>query len=281
MEQLCSHCQQMVPPSLFSQYSTVCDDCVVRERTSSTKTCQVCGKDKPKSAFRIHQSAVDGRKRVCMECERPQIGTARTTGVAAAPVPDVEASRARRRDWARAILAAPDQWAILDTETTDRHRNSDVIDIALIDPTNHVLYTSLVRPTKPIHPEVVAKTRITDAQVARAPEFTTVYQRIRPILDSRHLLIYNAEFDIDFILKPQIAQQCGTDWTPTQAECLMLAFGEYYGERYGPRSRHPGEYVYWRLEDACQRMGVATGSQAHRALPDCRLSLALLQAMAK
>ncbi len=120
-----------------------------------------------------------------------------------------------------------------------------------------------------------------DAQVSRAPDFATVYQRVQPILKSRRLLIYNAEFDIDFILKPQIAQQCGTDWKPIQAECLMLAFAEFYGVRHGPHSRHAGEYKWWHFEEACQLMGVTTGSQVHRAMPDCRQTLALLQALAK
>ncbi len=194
--------------------------------------------------------------------------------------PDTAAARARRRDWARAILAAPDEWAILDTETTDKKRGSDIIDIALIDLTGRVLYTSLVQPTQPIHPEVVAKTRIIEAQAARAPDFAAVYERIQPIIESRCLLVYNVEFDIKYILQPQIARQCGIRWEPRQAECLMLAYSEYRGERYSPHSRHTGEYVYHRFEEACRQMGVSTGSQVHRALPDCRQSLDLLQAMA-
>jgi DNA polymerase III epsilon subunit-like protein len=215
-----------------------------------------------------------------MECEGRQNRAAQATEVTTAPAPAAEVRRARLRDWARAILAAPDDWAILDTETTDRKRDSDIIDIALIDLTDRVLYTSLVQPTQPIHPEVVAKTRISEAQAARAPDFAVVYQRIQPILESRRLLVYNAEFDIEYILQPQIARQCGIRWEPIQAECLMLAYSEYRGERYGPHSRHPGEYVYHRFEDACKQMGVSTGSQVHRALPDCRQSLGLLQAIA-
>jgi len=364
MEQLCNHCQRMAPSSSFSQYSTVCDDCVERERSATTKACIECGEVKPKSAFGPSGSAVDGHRKVCKECMQRQKAEAlaaappRTTladcldtalqkygpdavvksdygrraivdeirsiqtraagklrvraslverapDVAAPPgdvvatihygghdgwhpralislpdalPPDAAAVRAQRRGWAQAILAAPDEWAILDTETTDKV-DADVIEIALIDPTGRVLYTSLVRPTKSIHPEVVALTHIRDAQVASAPDFPTVYQRLRPFIESRRLLVYNAEFDI-LILKRQIEQQCGVRWEPVGVECLLLAYAEYRGDRHGAKSKFAGEYVHHPLEQACRQMGVATESQVHRALPDCRQSLALLRVMA-
>ncbi len=73
------------------------------------------------------------------------------------------------------ILAAPDVWAIIDPWTTDTDKDNDpdindpdIIDIVAIDSAGRVLFTSMVRPSKPVHAEVAAKTRITDAQAGRA-----------------------------------------------------------------------------------------------------------------
>lgn len=173
------------------------------------------------------------------------------------------------RTWAANLLAKPAGWVILDTESTG-FGSADIIEVAVISLAGDVLCNTLVRPRLPIPANVSALTGITEQDVLLAPPFATVYETcLAQVLASSKLLIYNARFDVP-MLERHIATYCaGRRWKPREQACLMQAYAAYCG---GGR--------WCSLETACAAMGVSQTS-SHRALEDCRASLALLHAMAR
>ncbi|MFJ2900325.1 exonuclease domain-containing protein [Streptomyces sp. NPDC087218] len=71
--------------------------------------------------------------------------------------------------WAQKILADPDAYAILDTETTGLDYDSRIVEIAVTTAAGTVLLDTLVNPGAPIPAEAAAIHGITDVMVADAP----------------------------------------------------------------------------------------------------------------
>jgi DNA polymerase III epsilon subunit-like protein len=72
-------------------------------------------------------------------------------------------------EWAQKILANPDAYAILDTETTGLEYNSRIVEIAVTTADGEVLLDTLVNPGEPIPADATAIHKITDEMVANAP----------------------------------------------------------------------------------------------------------------
>lgn len=190
-----------------------------------------------------------------------------------------EVVRLRWRDWARSVLAAEDAWMILDLETTGTAIN-DIIEFAAVTPSGQTLVSQLVRPSSPISPFVVALTGIRPAMVATMPYFAQLFPtRFAPHLAARKLLVYNVGFDVP-VLRKSITRHCRQTWEPVESACLMWAYARYRGERHPEGHPTPGRLKIHSLERACHQMGVPYTS-GHRALYDCQVSAALLQAMAR
>ena len=56
--------------------------------------------------------------------------------------------RQRAAEWARSILATPDDWAILDSETTGLGATDEIIQLAIIDLLGTARFDSLIRPSQ-------------------------------------------------------------------------------------------------------------------------------------
>ncbi|HET7035253.1 MAG TPA: 3'-5' exonuclease [Thermomicrobiaceae bacterium] len=170
--------------------------------------------------------------------------------------------------WARTIQQRHDV-AFLDTETTGLRHHDEIVDIALVDAAGQTLLNTLVRPSRPIPPEVVAIHGITDAHVASSPPWPEVYPELRRLLRAFPcLVIYNAPFDLRLL-----DQTCRRfDLSPLsatiEAHCAMRRYAQYAG---------PGKR--WRLQDALAALG-ARASPAHRALADANACRQVVSAMA-
>ena len=88
---------------------------------------------------------------------------------------------------------------ILDTETTGLDLSAEIVQISLITIDGASLFDSLVKPTQPIPPEVTAIHHITDLDVAQAPSFDMIYDRLKALLEGKRVVIYNAGFDIQML----------------------------------------------------------------------------------
>lgn len=138
------------------------------------------------------------RRAVCCSCSR----TFSLDELANGKCPDCnkeEQAQLRRIAIHEARLVAL-QWldrdpVFLDTETTGLDGNDQICEIAILSVAGEVLFTSLILPCCQMNPDAAAVHGITDQDLAQAPAWPGVYQRVKGILDRRLVIAHNADFD--------------------------------------------------------------------------------------
>ncbi len=222
-----------------------------RAAATASRTCTKCGR-------------VVGRKRDLDD------GLCEWCALAAQQKLDCQAAAA----WAQKILETPAA-VILDVETTGLDYDAEIVQIAVIDLAGKTLFDSLLRPAGPIPQEATEIHGITDDQVQDAPLFVDIYARLSEILAKTSAIIaYNVDFD-----RRMLQQTCERYELPEIAaswECAM----EMYATFYGQWSDYWESYRWQQLTNACWQLGIKMDWQAHTALGDCHLTLAVIQAMA-
>lgn len=179
-------------------------------------------------------------------------------------VSQIEADRAYAVRWARHVLAHPDDYVILDTETTGLY-DAQVVEIAIIDLGGNELLNSLVRPSCSIPSEATAIHGISDKTVAYSPIFPEIYPEIVEIVNEKKVLVYNFDFDYHILkyccklygLRPVLLKKMG--------DCIM----EWYAQWVGDWSDYWGDYTWQPLNGG------------HRACSDCVAALRIIEQMAE
>lgn len=187
--------------------------------------------------------------------------------------------------WAQRILAEPDAYAILDTETTGLGYDSRIVEIAVTTAAGTVLLDTLLNPGSPIPAGATAIHGITDAMVADAPTFSQVLPRLTEALAGRRIVIYNRAYDtgrlrwelhlhhtrstVDLTKHPRHSDRrhpAAQAWLDAQQweECAM----EQYAAFYGAWHSYWGNYTWRPL------------GGGHRALGDCQMVITRLEEMA-
>lgn len=177
-----------------------------------------------------------------------------------------------------AAVVAANNFIVLDTETTGLGREAEIVQIAIIDSRGKVLLDTLLKPTKPIPADATRIHGITNGQVATAPTMALVYPRILNVLQGRDVIIYNADYDRRLLHQSSRAHGLSVLWDSVVGSwtCAMLAYAEYHGE-WNPYYR---SYKWQKLGVACQQQGISV-VDAHSALADCRMTLALVRRLAR
>jgi DNA polymerase-3 subunit epsilon len=170
--------------------------------------------------------------------------------------------------WARDLLARPaHSWVLLDTETTGLGDQAEMVQIGVINGAGKVLVDNrLVKPTIPIDPGAEAIHHISNAMVADAPSFPEVCESwLRPALMDRHLVIYNAAYDLRLLTQSAKAHRYPLQLGITGWACAMLQYAEWFGE--------------WNSYHQSFRWQKLQGGD-HSALGDCFATLELIKRMA-
>ncbi len=150
----------------------------------------------------------------------------------------------------------------LDLETTGLSPRRDAItEIAVVrlEGGERRTYTSLVRPHRPIPPEVERITGITNELVRDAPPLEDALSGALPLLEGGVWVIQNAGFDLGF-LAPALAR-LGVRMEPEVIDTLVLA-----------RRGLPGLKSY-RLARLAEVLGFRPQGRYHRALADAEAAL--------
>ena len=180
--------------------------------------------------------------------------------------------RQRAQAWARAICATSGV-LILDTETTGIGSQDQVIELAVLDTRGNVLLETLVKPSCPIDPAALRVHGLSEAHLARAPEWPDVYRELRAILHTIRLIVtYNAPFDRRLI--EQTCRCYGLRLPELSWDCAMRRFAEYAGPPPTESWR-----TYHRLSEALDRLGIPHPG-VHRAAADAEACRLLVRAMA-
>ena len=177
--------------------------------------------------------------------------------------------RRQASKWAREFLSDPAN-VILDTETTGLDEMAEIVEIAIINVAGETLLDALVYPVRPIPPHVEAIHGISNEAVSQAQTWPVVGLVAQLILNTApRVAIYNAVYDLRLI--GQSSRSHGLDPEPwlsalvRKTDCAMEQYAEYAGEW----SDYYKSYRWQALDGG------------HRALGDCRATLAVLKRMAE
>jgi DNA polymerase-3 subunit epsilon len=176
------------------------------------------------------------------------------------------ADRRKSIEWSRALLAAPSQWVVLDTETTGLGLTDEVIQVAVVAPDGSALLDSLVRPASrgDIPAQASAIHHITIEMLIGAPTFAQLAPTLEAAVAGKRIVAYNAEYDRRLLR--QTALLSGGRAPQAPWECAMIAYSRFVGEW----DSHKNDYRFQRLP-----------SGDHSAAGDCRATLKLIEQMAR
>lgn len=191
------------------------------------------------------------------------------------------------KTWAKELLQRSD-WVILDTETTGLGNFDQIVQIGVLSPSGEVLLDTLTKPSIPIPDEATRIHGITNQMVANAPDFSQIWPKLVELTQDKVVVVYNATYDWRMV-KQSIAAALdidhftfdgdekvggmmltvGKDWA-----CAMSRYAEFWGEW----SSYHQSYTWQKLTNACRQQGLKI-EDAHSAIGDCRMTLALIKAV--
>ncbi len=175
-----------------------------------------------------------------------------------------------RQDAINAVKALGDNYAILDLETTGLKRNLDEItEIAFLHADGSVLLNTLIRPLNTdqvVKAAIKGISKIELEHLQNAPTFDTIAPQITAILESHHILIYNANFDAPFLSYMYL--RYGLNIPTIHATCAMRIASAWFNID-----------TYLSLETVCKMLHISQVEPAHRALSDCRTTRNVIRAM--
>ena len=182
------------------------------------------------------------------------------------------ADQSAARQWARDLLAAPNFY-VLDTETTGTGKTDEVIQIGIVDKQGTVIMDELVKPTIPVPSGATRVHGITNRMLVDKPDFTELYVKLSSTLAGTPLIAYNMAFD--WRLLHQSVTRFQLPMLRTGARhCAMKQYAQFRG--VAGRSG----YRWHKLTTAAMYEDIRV-ENAHNALGDVRMTLALIQKMAE
>lgn len=213
-----------------------------------------------------------------LEAGRAHVGTAQCDRCCERVETEELVKRICVRCWSAEAAATARGWLesdplILDTETTGLGDDAQVIEVSVIDTRGQVLLDTLVRPSGKIPAEASAIHGITDADVATAPTWADIHERLAELVADRLVIAYGADFDVRLI--EQTAARHKLEWQRPTTGCAMRLYAQHNGEWSDRR----GTWRWMKLGVAAEASGIDAGG-AHRALADCRMTLGVLQNLA-
>lgn len=173
-------------------------------------------------------------------------------------------------EWAQQRLSDP-KTVVIDCETTGILRNDPTTEIVQLTVTNtsaRPLFSMLIKPAQPMSDELVNIHGISNEMVMDSPIFPQVAKLISFILEGKHVISYNMDFDWKLLMhlfgkyqigKPKIAG----------ASCAMDKYSEWKGEWNESK-----QGIRW------QKLPNLSGLPAHDALSDCLSTLKVIELMA-
>jgi DNA polymerase-3 subunit epsilon len=181
-------------------------------------------------------------------------------------------SRASAIELARKIIEQKPVY--LDTETTGLDRDDEIVEISIVDSDGSLLFTSLVKPSRPIPPDAQRIHHISNADVASAPAWPILWPSIRGFLYGRTIAAYNTSFDL------RMMQQSHTRYHLTWRESLksidvLTIYSDFRGV-WDPARR---SMKFFKLEEAGAFFNISLLNE-HRSEADALLVRAVLHSIA-
>lgn len=179
--------------------------------------------------------------------------------------------REKAIEWATAFARDP-LAVVCDTETTGKDGEAEIVDIAVVRMDGTILVDTLIRPAHPIPVELTAIHGISNEMVADAPTWETAWEPVFDALAGQHVAAWNAPFDMQMVRQ---------SWERYGLIPPFMAWDDpmqHYGAFQGTVGKYGG-FKWWKLELACQHLGISPGG--HRALADAEATRQVILAMAE
>ena len=165
--------------------------------------------------------------------------------------------------WARSILNAPDEYYILDTETTGL-TNPEIIELAMIDIQGDMVINQRFKPKGKIEDGASKIHGLTAETLKEEPSFDEVVNLLARHFCDCKILIYNAPFDTNALCCTYDAY--GLSLPDLKTECVMQWYSQFCGEWNDYR----GSYKWQKLPGG-----------DHSAIGDCCATLDVIKNMAR
>lgn len=178
------------------------------------------------------------------------------------------------QEWAQQLLRSG-RFYVFDTETTGVDKAAEIVQIGVLDSDGHVVLNTLIRPQRPCPPQATAVHGITNAMLASAPDFLDVYVQLSALFAGSTLVAYNMDFDWRMLLQSLALNQMPMIRSGSR-HCAMKQYARFHGTYNSMR----GDYRWHKLAVAAKHMQIEV-LDAHSAVGDCRMTLALIYAMAE
>lgn len=183
---------------------------------------------------------------------------------------ELQEIKAAASTWAQERLA-DSKTVVVDTETTglpSKDPNTEIVQLSVIDGKAKPLFSMLLKPDRPMGDEVIAVHGIQNEQVQYQPTFPQVAKLISFVLENKHIVCYNASFDVKLLwsLFKKYKQPIPN---VLSVSCAMEKYSEFIGEWNAKR-----ESLKWH------KLPNLSGMPAHDAYSDCVSTLRLLEMMA-
>lgn len=162
----------------------------------------------------------------------------------------------------------------IDTETTGLEKDHEVVEISIVDSDGSLLFTSLIKPTRPIPADAQRIHHIKDADVASAPAWPILWPKIRSFLFGRSIAAYNAPFDLRMMQQSHARYRLPWRETLTIVDVLPI-YSDYRGV-WDPIHR---SMKYFKLEEAGASFNILLLNK-HRSEADALLVRAVLHSIA-
>lgn len=160
---------------------------------------------------------------------------------------------------------------IIDCETTGILRNdptTEIVQLAVTNTAGKPLFCMLLKPAQPMTEKLVSIHGISNEMVFDCPTFPQVAKLISFVLEGKHVVAYNADFDVALLV--HLYKKYNLE-TPkfAGASCCMDRYSEWKGEWNASK-----DGIRW------QKLPNLSGMPAHDALSDCISTLKVMELMA-
>ncbi len=181
---------------------------------------------------------------------------------------------------------------VLDTETTGLDDKAEIIEMGVIDKNGDVLIDCLVKPTRPVPGFITKINNIDNDMVKDAGQSWRNVAMDLVNYSDRTFVMYNAVFDVRMIKQTQDFHAFSGHWLLSQIRSTpdleFLASNPI--DLMELANRHFHAHLEWdegkscfkrlSLKKCCEIAGITYPDDAHRAVPDCQVTLQLLQFIA-
>ena len=178
--------------------------------------------------------------------------------------------RDQAKAWAKERLA-DEATVIIDIESTgllSQDPETEIAQICILNIHGRPLFSMLLKPSQPMSETVIGIHKITNEQIANQPIFPQIAKMIAFVLKDKHVVCYNADFDIRLLW--HMFKKYEQDPPKVAAtSCCMDRYSEWCGEWSTKK-----EGFKW------QKLPNFIGDASHDAFNDCRNTLKVMQKMA-